>query len=45
LCLFLRHGAAPKTASCDLSALSTPDGDKRIQTDGTESTQGDQIHR
>jgi hypothetical protein len=30
----LSHGAAPGAARCDLSTLSTPDGDKRNQTGG-----------
>jgi hypothetical protein len=44
-CLLLDHGAAPKTASRDLSALSSPNGDQGTQTHGTEGAQGNQIQR
>jgi hypothetical protein len=44
-CLLLDHGAAPKTASRDLSALSSPNGDQGTQTNGTEGAQGNQIQR
>jgi hypothetical protein len=43
-CLLLTHGAAPKTASCDLSTLSSPNGDEGKQTNGTEGAQGNQIY-
>jgi hypothetical protein len=43
--LLLDHGAAPKTASRDLSALSSPNGDQGTQTHGTEGAQGNQIQR
>ena len=33
----LTHGSAPETTSCDLSTLSSPNGDEGIQPDGTEA--------
>jgi hypothetical protein len=39
----LTHGSAPETTSCDLSTLSSPNGDEGIQPDGTEGTQGNQF--
>ena len=34
MCFILRHGAAPETASCDLSTLSASDGEKEYNPMG-----------